>query len=143
MGTASKAISLLVALSLLAASGCTPYQVQGGSVGAYAGGLAGALLDHRNPWRGGVIGAALGALAGATISEVSVQGARQAARYDRPVIYRTDNIPGGYGGYIAEPAGTDAYTKCKKVRERIYENDRLVSDRIKEVCEGQKYEPGY
>jgi hypothetical protein len=138
-----KCLILLVAISLLAATGCTPYQVQGGSVGAYAGGLAGALLDHRNPWRGGVIGAALGALAGATISEVSVQGARQAARYDRPVVYRTDNVPGGYGGYIAEPMGRDAYTKCKKVRERIYENERLVSDRIKEVCEGQKYEPGY
>jgi len=138
-----KCLILLMALLLIASTGCTPYQVQGGGVGAAAGGIAGALLDHRNPWRGGVIGAALGALAGATISEVSVQGAREAARYDRPVVYRTDGLPGGYGGYIAEPIGTDAYTKCKKVRERIYENDRLISDRIKEVCEGQKYEPGY
>lgn len=128
-------VILLVALSLVSTPACAPYQVQGGGVGAYAGGLAGALLDHRNPWRGGVIGAALGALAGATIAEVSVQGAREAARYNRPVVYRTDNAPGGYGGYIAEPMGTDARTRCKKVRERIYENDRLVSDRVKDVCE--------
>jgi hypothetical protein len=48
---------------------------------------------------------------------------------------------GGAGGYIAEPMETDASTTGKKVRKRIYENDCLVSDRIKEFCEGQKYEP--
>lgn len=109
-------------------------------MGGAMGGIAGAILDHRNPWRGGVVGAALGALAGATISEVSAQGARQAAIADRPVVYTTQE---GRGTYYAEPVGRSAHTNCRKVREKIYENNRLVSDRVKEVCTGEKYEPYY
>jgi len=104
------------------------------------GGIAGAILDSHNPWRGGVIGAVLGALAGATISDVSVQGARQAAIANRPVIYTTQE---GRGTYYAEPIGESGQTNCKKVREKIYENNRLVSDRIREVCTGEKYTPTY
>lgn len=140
MHVTKKGIIALILMSLMAAGGCTTYQTQGGTAGGAMGGIAGALLDSRNPWRGGVIGAALGALAGATISEVSVRGAREAAEAGQPVEYRTEN---GRGYYHAEPAGEDRHTKCRKVRERIYENDRLVKDRIREVCEGEKYERNY
>lgn len=123
-----------------ATAGCATYQGQGAATGGAMGGIAGAILDQRNPWRGGVIGAALGALAGATISEVSAQGAREAASSGRPVEYRMES---GYGVYHAEPMPAPGHTRCRKVRERIYENDRLVRDHIREVCEGEKYERRY
>lgn len=138
-----KMAAALALAALLATAGCTPYHLQGAGIGSYAGSLAGAVLDQRNPWRGGAIGAMLGAIAGATIADISLQGAREAATYDRPVVYRTEGAPEGYGGYIAEPVEPGARARCKKVRERIYENERLVSDRIKEVCEGVKNEPPY
>ena len=120
--------------------GCTTYQTQGGVAGGAMGGIAGALLDSRNPWRGGVIGATLGALAGATISEVSAQGAREAASAGRPVEYRMEN---DRAVYRADPIDGSGSTRCHKVRERVYEGDRLVRDHVKEVCEGERYERGY
>lgn len=132
-------LSLAAMLGLTA--GCTTYQTQGGLTGGGMGGLAGAMLDRKNPWRGGVIGAALGGIAGATISEISVRGARESVSAGRPVEYRTDD---GQGYYRADPVNqSTAQTKCRKVRERIYEGDRLVKDHIKEICEGEKMDRSY
>ena len=133
MALLQKWILALVVLSLMVTGGCTTYQTKGGTAGGAMGGIAGAMLDRKNPWRGGVIGAALGALAGATIADVS-------AEMGRPVEYRTED---GRGVYYAEPVGGDVRTRCRKVRERIYENDRLVKDHVREVCEGEKYERRY
>ena len=140
MSSLSKGMIFLIFICLTATTSCTPYQAQGGTMGGAMGGIAGAVLDSRNPWRGGVIGAALGALAGATIADVSVQGSRQAAIAERPVMYTTQE---GRGTYYAEPLGDSGRTNCKKVREKVYENNRLVSDRIKEVCTGERYSPTY
>ena len=141
MSITHKGILVLLLLTLLIPAGCTPYQAQGGLVGGGLGGIAGAILDSRNPWRGGVIGAGLGALAGATISDISARGAREAAETNRPVEYQTQD---GRGYYRAEPVpSSTASTNCKKVHERVYENGRLVKDVIREVCEGQKYENSY
>jgi hypothetical protein len=119
---------------------CTQAQMQGGGIGAGVGGLAGALLDHRNPWRGGLIGAALGGVFGATLGDISDKASREAAYSNRPVVYRTED---GRGIYHADPVGYDEQTRCKKVHERVWEDDRLVKDRVREVCEGQKYERRY
>lgn len=132
--------TISVFAAFAAVTGCTTYQGQGAAAGGAMGGIAGAILDQRNPWRGGVIGAALGALAGATISEVSAQGSREVVTTGRPVEYRTEN---GYGVYRAEPVDGSGHTRCRKVRERVYENDRLVRDHIREVCEGERYERRY
>lgn len=128
------------AAAIVMASGCTPYQAQGGAAGGAIGGITGAIIDSRNPWRGGVIGAALGALAGATIADISSRGAQQAATSGQPVEYRTED---GRGRYYAEPVDSGAQTRCKKVHERVYEDGRLVRDRIREVCEGETVRPGY
>ncbi|NTU43527.1 MAG: glycine zipper 2TM domain-containing protein [Nitrospirales bacterium] len=131
---------------MLSVSACaTRYHTEGAATGGIIGGIAGALLDHRNPWRGGVIGAALGAMAGATIADISVRGSRQAYDTGRPVEYRTEDRR---GYYRAEPEGDYYYTdsgrtKCKKVRERVWEDDRLVKDTTKEICESVRYERGY
>ena len=131
---------LILAGTLTAMTGCaTSYQAQGSVAGGTMGGLAGAILDQKNPWRGGVIGATLGAIAGATISEISVRGARETASAGRPVEYRTDD---GRGYYRADPMDGQ-HTRCKKVRERIYENDKLVKDRVREVCVGERFDRGY
>lgn len=120
--------------------GCTESQLRGGGIGAGVGGIAGALLDHRNPWRGGVIGAGLGAAMGATLGDISDRASREAAQSNRPVYYRTDD---GRGEYRAEPEGYDERTRCKKVHEKVWEDGRLIKDRVKEVCEGERYERRY
>lgn len=121
-----RAVAAII-FSALALTACAPYQYRGGVTGGALGGLAGAILDHRNPWRGGVVGATLGAVAGATIAEISVQGARQAAIDDRPVAYQTDD---GRGYYYAEPVGPGPRPGCRRIRERMYEDGRLVRERV-------------
>jgi outer membrane lipoprotein SlyB len=136
-----KTVSLILILALLVLTfGCTQYHAQGAGAGAVIGGIAGALLDHKNPWRGGVIGGALGAVAGATITDISMRASREAAISGRPVEYKTED---GRGVYRAEPMDYNEQTKCRKVQERVWEDGRLVKDTIKEVCEGEKYERRY
>ncbi len=139
-----KIVSLIIVLALLSLTfSCTEYHAQGAGAGGAIGGIAGALLDRKNPWRGGVIGAILGGLAGATITDVSMRGSREAATTGRPVEYRTTTPEGTTGVYRAEPVGYDAQTKCHKVHEIITENGKVVKDQIKEVCESEKTEPRY
>ncbi|MBZ0156036.1 MAG: glycine zipper 2TM domain-containing protein [Alphaproteobacteria bacterium] len=140
MVSGRKITVIALLLVFLFVSACARYHYEGGAAGGVVGGAAGALLDRKNPWRGGVIGATLGALFGATVSDVAARGAQEAARTNRPVEYTTEN---GRGVYRAEPVGADERTNCKKVRERIWEDERLVKDRIKEVCEGEKTERRY
>ena len=135
---------LVLFLVILALSGllfsCTQYHAQGAGAGAAIGGIAGALLDHKNPWRGGVIGAALGGVAGATLTDISMRASQEAAASGKPVEYRTTD---GRGVYRADPVDYSAQTKCHKVRERVWENDQLVKDQVKEVCESDKTESTY
>lgn len=133
--------SLIVLFAILALLyGCTEYHARGAAAGGAVGGIAGALLDRKNPWRGGVIGAALGGVMGATLTDISMQASREAAQSGRPVEYRTTD---GRGVYRADPVEYDAHTRCHKIHERVWENGRLVKDQIKEVCEGEKYERRY
>lgn len=139
------ALICVLLIAALAAAGCTPYHAQGAGTGAAVGGVAGAVLDHRNPWRGGLIGAALGAFFGATIADISVRGQQEAYRTGRPVEYHTED---GRGLYRAEPDGDYYYerggsTKCRKVREKTWEDGRLVRNQTREVCESARTEPGY
>jgi len=131
-------ITLLSLLTLLYA--CTEYHARGAAAGGAIGGVAGALLDRKNPWRGGVIGAALGSVLGATLTDISMQASREAAQTGKPVVYKTTD---GRGVYRADPIDYNAHTKCHKVRERVWEDGQLVKDQIKEVCESEKYESGY
>lgn len=136
-----KVICGMLVASLLGTSvGCATHQGQGAGVGATVGGIAGALLDHRNPWRGGVIGAVLGGVAGASFADISARAPQEAARHWKPVEYRSDDER---AVYRAEPVSVDSYTKCKKVRERIWEDGRLIKDEVREVCRGESSQPGY
>jgi hypothetical protein len=129
---------ILLGCSLVLTASCASYQVSGGRRGGVTAGKTENVLHHRNSWRGGVIGNTLVDIDGTTISEVSDQGARQAATAERPVVYTTME---GRGTYYAVPVGRDSRTNCKKVREKIYEYDRLISDRTRAVCTGGKQQP--
>lgn len=136
-----KIVSLILAVAFLAAaSGCTQYHAQGAGVGGAVGGVAGALIDRKNPWRGGVIGAVLGGIAGATITDISMRASQEAAATGKPVQYVTED---GRGVYRADPVGYNAQTKCHKVHETVTEDGRVVKDQIREVCESDKTEPRY
>lgn len=133
--------SLIVIVSLLGLTfGCTPYHAQGAGTGAAVGGISGAILDSRNPWRGGVIGGVIGAIVGATIADIQLKASREAAEENRPVEYRTED---GRGVYRAEPQGYDDRTHCKRIHEKVWEDGRLVKDHVREVCEGERYDRRY
>ena len=131
-----RAASIMIMLALFFITACTEYQYEGATTGGAIGGIAGAILDSRNPWRGGIIGAALGAMAGATIADVSVRGAQEAYTTGRPVEYRTED---GRGMYYAEPMEYDPHTRCRRVHEKVWEDGQLVKDRVREICTGERY----
>ncbi|HVN96621.1 MAG TPA: YMGG-like glycine zipper-containing protein [Syntrophorhabdaceae bacterium] len=136
-GKELKMLAAISVIALITVASCAEFQeqtptVQGGAVGAGVGGLAGALLDSHNPWRGGIIGGALGAVLGGTLGQISDHASREAATVKKPVEYRTEN---GRGYVREEPLSYDAATKCRRVRERVYEDGRLVRSHIKEICD--------
>lgn len=109
-------------------------------VGAALGSVAGLLIDRHNRWRGAVIGGLIGAAIGGTVTEISQRAAREAAYEGRPVAYQSSD---GFQRVEATPIGYDANTKCHKVRERIWQEGKLVKDEVREVCESDRKEPGY
>lgn len=119
---------------------CTKNVQQGAGVGAAVGAAAGALIDDDNPWRGAVVGGALGAALGGTLADISDRASREAAQEGRPVAYESED---GYRRVEASPQGYDEQTKCHKVRERVWEDGKLVKDQVREVCESDKVEPTY
>ena len=135
----NRLFAIFVILALLPLAACTPYHTQGAVTGGAVGGVAGALLDHHNPWRGGVIGAALGAVVGATLSDISYRASREAYDSGRTVEYRTED---GRGVYRADPMDYNSRTRCRRIHERVWEDGRLVRDQVREVCES-RYERGY
>jgi outer membrane lipoprotein SlyB len=136
-----KFLSIIIILGLLPLTfSCTQYHAQGAGIGGAIGGIAGAMLDRKNPWRGGVIGAGLGAIAGATLADISVRASQEAAVSGKPVEYRTED---GRGVYRADPVDYNAHTKCHKIRERVWEDGQLIKDEVKEVCESEKFERRY
>ncbi|MCS7163783.1 MAG: glycine zipper 2TM domain-containing protein [Thermodesulfovibrio sp.] len=142
-----KTIVFVLVVLILFTVACAQLQRQhyeGAAAGAVVGGVAGALLDKKNPWRGGVIGAGLGTVFGATIADISIRGSREAYQTGKPVEYRTED---GRGYYRAEPTSDyyykDPYTKCRKVSEKIWENGKLIKETVKEVCESEKHEKTY
>ncbi len=135
---------LSLAVFLTGYNGCTRAHYEGATIGGAVGGIAGAIIDKRNPWRGGIIGATIGAIAGATIADISLHGSREVVRTGRPVEYHTED---GRGVYRAEPYSEayspDGHTTCRKVHERVWEDGRLAKDSIREVCESVRHERRY
>ncbi len=92
------------------------------------GAAAGTLIDDDNPWWGAGNGGAVGADFRSTIAKISNKAAGEAVEEGRPVRYESGD---GYRRIEASPGAYNEETKCHKVRERAWENDKLVKDRSK------------
>ena len=128
-------ISLILFFSLLAIMGCTQYHAKGSGTGTVTGGGKISLLDNGRSWKGGVIGGAIGAVARATLADISLRASQEVLKNGKPVRYRTDD---GCGAYRADPLSYNERTKCRKIRERVWENGTLIKDETREVCKGEK-----
>lgn len=115
-----KAISFILVLALTGlAYGCA-YNARGAPAGS-------------NFWRGGVIGGEFRAVAGATPDDISKRSLQEAAASGNPVEYTTED---GGSVFRADPLSYDEKTKCTTIRERAWENKKLVKDQTKDMCEG-------
>jgi len=125
-------VSVLV-LSVLAACAAQPVMTtsrtyQGAGAGAVVGAGAGALID-----KGAALGAALGGVLGGSLTEISSRAARESvyANYaNQPVAYQTTD---GWQRVEAVPQTASA-RGCRQVRERVYQDNQLVREQIREVC---------
>ena len=129
-------IVLTLAISIFL-SGCATHIYEGAGVGGVLGGIAGALIDHKNPWRGAVIGAAIGGATGAAISDISTRAAEKAANQNQATIERNGNKT-----VLAEPMQPET-TECKKIRIREWDGNLLKKDEVKEICNSKKTENTY
>ncbi len=90
------------------------------------------LVEKTNTWRGGAIGAPLGSPIEGKIKEISTQASREAAREGRPVAYLSLD---GFQRVETYPVGKGESTKCRLVREQIFQEGKLIRDEIKEFCQ--------
>ena len=86
-----------------------------------------------NFWRGGVIGGEYKAVAGETLDDISKRSVKEAASSGSPVEYTTED---GGSVFRADPLSYDEKTKCTTVRERVWENKKIVRDQTKDICGG-------
>jgi hypothetical protein len=107
------------------------YNTQAGAVtGAGMGALIGQAIGGNT--QGTLIGLAAGTILGALVGNAvdqDYQAARDAAYYDKPVIYYDKN------GHAVEaiPEGSNN-ANCQQVRKRVWENGKMIKETVEEVC---------
>jgi glycine zipper 2TM protein len=127
---------MTIGLTLVVLAGCaepivtTPRTYQGAGAGAAVGAGAGALIDKDNRWRGAVLGAALGGVLGGSLTEISSRAARESVASNQPVTYQSTD---GWQRVEATPRPSGA-PGCRQVVERVYQDNRLVREQVREVC---------
>lgn len=114
---------------------------RGAAIGAGLGALSGQLIGRNT--KSTLIGAGVGTLLGAIVGNAVDQHhqiVREAALTNRRVVYydhKKDHA------IEAIPGPEDQHTKCRKVTKREWEKGYLVSERVEEVCEGEKLTSEY
>lgn len=105
---------------------------RGAAIGAGAGALIGQAIggNTESTLIGLAAGTILGALVGNAIDQ-DYQAARDAAHYNKPVIYYDKH------GAAVEvvPGALDKQTNCRKVTKRIWKDGKLMSETVEEICE--------
>ena len=135
---------LLTALALVSScAGVYPdrYNTQrGAAIGAGVGALAGQAIGHNT--EGTLIGAGVGTLLGAILGNAIDQqqfAVREAALTNKRIVYYDNQDH----AIEAIPGPVDQHTKCRKVTKREWDKGNLVSERVEEVCEGEKFSSDY
>ena len=114
---------------------------RGAAIGAGFGALAGQLIGGNT--KGTLIGAGVGTLVGAIVGNAVDQErqiAREAAITNRRIVYYDQEKD---HAIEAIPHPEDQHTKCRKVTKREWDKGYLVSERVEEICEGEKYSNKY
>lgn len=130
----------VLSVGLLSSCATTEQTYKGAGIGGALGALAGALVDRDNRWRGAIVGGALGAALGGTVTEISARASREAAESGRAVTYESSD---GYQRIEASPLAYNAVTRCHKIREKVWQDGKLVKDEVREICESEKTENTY
>jgi len=123
-------VALLFVIPLL--TSCSQHTQQGVGTGA--------LIDDNNAWRGAGNSGAMGADFGGTIAEISDKAAGEAVEEGKPVQYESGD---GYRRIEASPVAYNEEAECHKVRERAWEDNKLIMDEESEICESKKTENVY
>lgn len=138
---------LLMSIALVFLISCASaypghYNTQrGAAIGAGVGALSGQLIGRNT--KSTLIGAGVGTLLGAIVGNAVDQHhqiAREAALTNRRIVYydqKNDHA------IEAIPGPEDQQTKCRKVTKREWDKGYLVSERVEEVCEGEKLTSTY
>jgi hypothetical protein len=109
----------------------SPRASQGAGAGALTDGGGGALVDKENRWRGAPFGAALGGVLGGSVTEISSRAARESVASSQPVAYQSTD---GWQRIETAPQGPSKVTGCHQVRERVYQDNQLVREQVRDVC---------
>ena len=109
---------------------------RGAAIGAGVGALSGHLIGRNG--KATLVGAGVGTLIGAVFGNAVDQQhqiAREAALSDRRIVYYDQEED-----YALEaiPGPRDQHTKCRKVTKREWDKGYLVSEKVEEICEGER-----
>ena len=129
-------VALAAMLFLISCGNPNRYNTQrGAAIGAGFGALAGQMIGRNT--RGTLIGAGVGTLLGAIVGNAvdqEHQAAVEAAAMDKRIVYYDNKDR----AVEAIPGPEDQHTKCRKVTMREWDRGNLVSEKVEEVCEGEK-----
>jgi hypothetical protein len=108
------------------------YNTQKGAlIGAGAGALLGQAIGGNTG--GTLIGLAAGTVLGGLVGNAvdqDYQAAREAAQYQKQVVYYDKN-----GSAVeAIPGQVDPKENCRKVTKRVWQDGKVVSENIEEIC---------
>ncbi len=134
-------VALAAILFLISCGNPNRYNTQrGAAIGAGFGALAGQMIGKNT--KGTLIGAGVGTLLGAIVGNAvdqERQAAVEAAAMDKRIVYYDNKDR----AVEAIPGPEDQHTKCRKVTMREWDKGNLVSEKVEEVCEGEKVSKYY
>ncbi len=126
-------LTLILSVFLVSCAHYPPdrYNTQAGAVtGAGMGALIGQAIGGNT--QGTLIGLAAGTILGALVGNAidqDYQAARDAAQYGKRVIYYDKD------GHAVEAIPEESNNaNCRQVRERVWENGKMVKETVEEVC---------
>ena len=135
---ARSVVVIILAIAFLVSCAGNPnrYNTQrGAAIGSGVGALAGQMIGRNT--KGTLIGAGVGTLLGAIVGNAvdqERQAAVEAAAMDKRIVYYDNRDR----AIEAIPGPEDQHTKCRKVTMREWDRGNLVSEKVEEVCEGEK-----